>query len=233
MAASAEADGKKSSSSSSSSSNVVKPYWLFRNPYLSWIDIILELIFTFLVPVARLAKNGHYTKNGERELQWQRSNLDKMSDGTEYSETKKWKKLRNGEDIIQVKLSIPRDPHILSQCGVISPQNKLYQQFLSSQEPSSEEEQTSVIVFLRFPISILTGKKQEELRSSQKEKNKFGCIEWDETALFDIATMLPDKNVPIVLWCHGGGQIIGSPHDGNGLQFLNDVLQEQMKVTSR
>ena len=200
-----------------SQKRIPRPYWEIFHPFKSWIDVIISILaplFVHLSSVASLAAT--MCPETITAINRLRDVVQKLESYSLHSDPIKWAK-GAGCDIGECTIMVNRHVDILSQWGIIDKKCPLLSKLVTA-----EPENGAVELILRFPIDLVP------ISQTTAEKSRTtGCT----IVKFIDLTTIP-KDVPIVVWFHGGGQTLG--RDGNDAQqtdwFLKLLNAQQDKA---
>lgn len=195
------------------------------HPHKSWIDIIFSFIFSLLMPltapqplriqdedntpsskeatILRQRENAHHAVHAQK----MRQTLTKISEAGFPSSLRRWSKY-TGCDMVEATIKIKRNDNILEQWNIISSSDTV--------ETLRLPEDDLITVHAFFSVKLLPN----DIKVPT-EKNEFGCLVLDDG---QILTKLA-KNIPIVLFFHGGGMTLGSPRTVEGVDLLVKALE--------
>ena len=196
---------------------IPSPYWEIFHPFKSWIDVMISILAPFLIHLSSVASQAaRKCPETAAVIHRLRNVVQKIESYPIRSDLIKWAK-GAGCDIGECIIRVNRHVSILSQWKIIDKKCPLLSELLTN-----EPENGAVELILRFPIDIVPISQ----RTTEKSRTT-GCTMVKSIDL----TSIP-KDIPIVVWFHGGGQILGQ--DGNDSQqtewFLK-LLQAQQDKT--
>jgi acetyl esterase/lipase len=191
-----------------------KPYSRFGNPKKFFIDKIAGIILRILVPFHKCELFSHRNDDlDNQEKNRQSMFLKKIRDSAQRIEHSifhraacfLWNRLlqkkRNQQDfLVGGTVLIPRDPHILAKWGISGGDDSK-----QSASPDLEgEDGTYVEIDITCPVSVIQG------HVKYHERKSLGLKKFKTCKLKDLKL---SPGVPIVLYFHGGGFVLGSTRD--------------------
>jgi hypothetical protein len=188
-----------------------QPYSIWSHPYLSWKDLIISFFFSLMIPFRKQAAHSRNSEAGRKINDQLRESLIKLVDFGFPRSCKKWSKIAGG--LAQCTWKIPRRPSTLYEWGIIDKQDDLMKQV----EASSSDDNGLIDVHVWCPLFVLS--------NQAGERNDNSCVEVDSIDFKAIS-----KDVPIVLWFHGGGLVMGNFKTSMVETFL-PLLEKQKQVT--
>jgi acetyl esterase/lipase len=194
---------------------IPKPYWSWWNPNLPWLDLLFCRIMSWFLPLYKIAEHSPTSDKGRELNNDMRIKFDK-SEAMAFSRScQKWSKACGGSGLAQCVLKVPRRAQLLHEYNLVDKDNVLLKQVLEKELGSDDK---FVHVRMWCPASLVL---QE---SDERRENECGCIEVEFVDLKSIP-----KNVPVVLWFHGGGLTLC--HDKAGWSpKITAILDEQKKL---
>jgi hypothetical protein len=190
-----------------------KPYSIWFHPYLSWKDLIISFFLSLMLPFRKQAKHSPNSEDGRKINDQLRESFNELVDAGFPKSCKKWSKTAGG--LAQCTWKVPRRASILHEWSIINKQDTLMQQV----EASSSNDDDLIDVHVWCSLSLLS--KQE----GEREENENGCVEVDSIDLKAIS-----QDVPIVVWFHGGGLVIGNFKTGF-VETMTPLLEKQKQAT--
>lgn len=188
------------------------------HPHKTWIDILLSFLLSLLLSLASLpapstAEGDEYDENKKKVdtdfAQKRRDVLKKMiSAGLAQKNGgfRRWSKVV-GCDIVEATLKIQRQADLFR---TITEDDEAYPII-----PNNAE----ITVHVSFPITLLPNSTK-----APTETNQFGCLILDADAGQDILTKIA-KDVPTILYFHGGGMTLGDPYAPEAVELLVAALE--------
>jgi hypothetical protein len=195
--------------SPNSTTKIVLPHSSFLHPEKTWVDIFISFLFTYLLPLGSVCR--FIPSPASNDVM---ACVDKLRQRTEMLESSAvpghiaiWSKKAECS-IAECAFKIPRKKNILREWGIADTE-------IEVKYPAEKEDGIEVI--MRFPSTLIPEGKHST------EKTETGCVKVEAADLSD----LPD-DIPIIIWFHGGGMILGSNRDSVLLEncvSLTDIIK--------
>lgn len=185
-----------------------KPYGFFWHPHKTWSDLFISLLAHLAFPIAKVLEPCKPSKDCEKtslELGKMRSMMVARDQPQVKSACARWAAGAK-EEILETHLEIPRRSNILREWNIMD------------YDPE-DDDPTRVKMMLRYPVSIL---KKENVAHDYDRSTTTGC-KVRPSADFNLAKDIP-PDVPIIVWFHGGGCIIGQSDDDSHGKFLDSIF---------
>lgn len=189
----------------------LRPYSFLFHPHRPWLDKLWSWIFSFIIPFN--VTTGHPPKAlpGTKAM---KERLQKRIDAVQKFMLKpacsKWSALYGGLPIVERVMQLPRRGDILVELGLLSKEEMQLMQ---------PEHNGFVNVLIRFPITMLPDATKIELLTKGKRSPTSGCLQMESFNLCEIPA-----EVPILIWCHGGGLTLGSFDDPDGVEAVSSIV---------
>jgi hypothetical protein len=164
-----------------------------------------------MIPFRNQAKHSPNSEDGRKINDQLRESFTKIVDFGFPRSCEKLSKIAGG--LAQCTWKIPRRSSILREWGIIDSQDALMKQV----EASSPDDNGLIDVHVWCSLSLLS--------EQVGERNENGCVEVDRIDLKTIS-----KDVPVVVWFHGGGLVMGNFKTGMVETFL-PLLEKQKEAT--
>lgn len=187
----------------------MKPYSSLFHPHKSWVDIFLSLIFPFLLPVAAVAAHPPLDSSVDAQhvLSKLRKDLCKLEISTVVKMVKEWASLCGCQAIVECECSIPiNTKELAAGFDFLQPHEK----------PEGNHDDDSTRVIVRYPSSLFPSKAFEATKLTE-----MGLVDGG-AASFDFSEVPLD--VPLVVWFHGGGMIMGHARDPYSTELIIDAF---------
>jgi len=191
-----------------------RPYSAWWNPNLSWLDLFICWTASFFIPLGSIALCPTPEK-AKKRCDDIRIKFDKSVESGFHQNCRKWSKACGG--LVQCTWRVPRRPEILYEWVIIDKDDVLMKQVM---EKESNEEEKFVTVHMWCPASLVLKE------GDDRKENDYGCVEVDNVELKNIP-----KEVPVVLWFHGGGLTLGTCDDAGWGTKIDAILEKQKKIS--
>jgi acetyl esterase/lipase len=223
------------SDSKGSSTESPKIFWSLWHPKKTWVDILIGFFVSFLLPPFKLPKKAFVlvkkakaedddsvlTAQELRHARLQhalslRSNMSVIEKGATRNKSGgfyKWSQYA-GCDIVEAKVEIKRNDRIFHDWGILDPTDEYIPDY--SLFPKSKD----VTMYVAFPVTILP-----RSINVPANKNEFGCLVLECN---DVLNHL-SKDIPLVVFFHGGGLTVGSPRFAERLDLISVGLDDTIK----
>jgi hypothetical protein len=187
--------------------------WL--HPHKCWKDVLLSWIVSLVLPLCGIPPDPevNHPDRHIRHAQSMRTSMFKMIDDVLRKPNspfrtwwKQWaRRKENVDDWVRVSVSMQRNKALLQTWGIWLPQDTS-----STLELPPD---TVIHVLLTFPVSILPETvKQENLLRNEN----YGWLELQNDSILEKIS----RNVPIILYFHGGGMTLGHPNATEIVEIL-------------
>ena len=183
-------------------------YSFIFHPYLSWVDVIIGMIFPFILPLEKLLQFPP-SKESKKTLECNGTFREALKNGVlpafsgEVSAYTKATGIDMAETIMSVRRQLGR------------------WKGLSLDDSNFSDKELSIVLF--YPTFILSGEQQAKATA----KNDRGFVEVEN---FDINSV--SDEVPLIVHFHGGGLTLGSPfYDLEGFKIFSKLLTSQQQRT--
>lgn len=203
---------EQKTSTSSETAVMPKQYGFFFHPFLFWIELILQLLVPYILPLTSMIDNKPALKSEKslNGLKKTRSALSSTGAMPLPMIVKRWSKCV-GSPIAEYRGTIPVNKNVLEKWGIVNKD--------STFEPPLLDD---VKVIARFPASLLP----HDVQVSE-ETNKEGCLVVNELDLGNFAL-----DVPLLVYFHGGGFVVGSANTQDGINALVDMSENDLKASN-
>lgn len=215
-------DSNQQEDTSSSTANDVLPqaYNGWWHPHRSLTDFILETLFLqFLLPTSKLCQlpPNRDDQATQSQINDMRQSLNKMSShqfkGNKSQGFHLWSKTASSP-IVEVLYDVPRPKNLVEMLkgwDLVGRSNSDETQSLVDGIPVPDG---GIRVHLFFPTSVLKDGSDVELSGGESE---FGFHKMD-ASVFNAHGVLDDA--PILIYFHGGGCVMGSAYDSDGISLF-------------
>jgi len=198
-----------------------KPYSRISHPHKFLSDKILSYLFEFILPLDKL-KNISPSKKAKQTLEY----IQKLRFTLSTLDQNEFKKVcatwhakiqaGNKKDfLIGGCIRIPRNKNILTKWGILDNEKDLKKYVDNGALADGEVE---LYCKCSFSATVLDPSLQKE--EINTEKNGFHAI--SDLKLKDL-----DPSVPILIWFHGGGLILGDASNDSFLKHTQSLIQLQ------
>jgi len=191
-------------------------HWSLWHPCKTWIDIIISFIFSLMVPLASSLPAPSSAAPGEGD---ERDNNLKKAD-TEYAQ-----KMRDTlAKICASSLAKPdggfRRWSKVVGCDIVEATIKIERQADLFQSSTADlPTEADITVHVAFPVTLIPNRAEIPTKT-----NPFGCLVLDADAGQDIVAKIA-KDVPTILFFHGGGMTMGNPCTNEAVDLLVAALE--------
>jgi len=182
------------------------------HPHKSILDMVVGFLFSLFVPLSAPPASSTQDEHIQH-AQKLRAALAKITTAELRSKNgsfRKWSAAM-GCEIVEAIVKIRRQDDLFRRWGLVSSKSA------PSEEGYSLPQTGDCTVYVTFPVTLLP---DEEVKP--KETNDLGCLVLEGQQ--DILSKL-SKDVPVVLFFHGGGMTINGPRTGEGLNLLITALE--------
>jgi acetyl esterase/lipase len=204
-----------------------KPHSAWWHPEKTWTDILIAWVIGFLLPLSSL-KAFPPSKNSVLAIeciQGLRGTFRKLLTSSFQSKSRGafflWAKAAES-DIVDYSYTIPRRPNVLQEWNICRKDEDI-------QIPTCKDD---IKVNLFFPVSLMQHVAPN--MDVPKESNDFGCISMSMKDGHHIdLTKIPEENVSIVVYFHGGGLSLGDSYDHEGvslIQKLSEIMPDDKPI---
>lgn len=215
-AAKADVDAPSHQDQASSETPLPKPYSPFWNPNLPWLDLFLGWMVSLFMPLSKMAEHSPDSEQARNVTNDTRTKFNKHMEGPFKQGCRKWSKACSNGGLAQCTWKVPRRPELLYEWNIIDKNDELMKQQVKKEQ---DENDKFVTVHLWFPVSLVT-------KEDGRKENDCGCV---DVANFDLKSI--DKDVPVVIWFHGGGLVLGTCDDAGWESKVSPLLNKQKHTT--
>lgn len=114
-----------------------------------------------------------------------------------------------GCEIVEASIKIPCRSGLFREWGIIKAEDKM--------EFSLPDDLSDIQIYVSFPVALL----HEDIKRPT-ETNEFGCLVLEQDDILRIVS----KDIPVVLFFHGGGLTLGNPSSSEGIDLMHAAMKE-------
>jgi acetyl esterase/lipase len=197
-------------------------YTNLSHPDKTFLDkILVTYVFGFFMNLSGFLQHSPLKETPERKafLEWIRGRMTAMEKAGVTAFVKQWHK-HHGCQMAECHYQAPRDNGLLREWGIDDD---------GSVDPASLRFSVEghVHTIVRFPSSLLTEEEQQALASSSNNGDNLHESSALKMEKLDFAKLPED--VPLVVYFHGGGLVIGQPNDTQLAEEVYNLASDYKK----